>query len=43
MSFGLSNTSTSFQEFINKILVEKFDIIVIVYFDNILIYIKDLN
>ena len=41
MPFGLTNTPTSFQEYINKILVEKLDIFVIVYLDDILIYTKD--
>ena len=37
----LTNTSIIFQSYINKILVEKIDIFVIVYLDNILIYIKN--
>ncbi len=41
MPFGFSNIPTSFQCYINKILAEKFDIFVVVYLDNILIYIKD--
>ena len=41
MSFGLSNAPAIFQGYINKILAEKLDIFVIVYLDNILIYIKD--
>lgn len=41
MSFGLSNISTSFQRFINKILAKKLDIFIIVYFDDIQVYIKD--
>ena len=41
MPFGLSNTAASFQGYINKILAEKLDIYVIVYLNNILIYIKD--
>lgn len=36
--FGLSNTSASFEGYINKILAEKLDIFVIVNLDNILIY-----
>ena len=43
MPFGLSNASTSFQDYINKILAEKLDIFVIVYLDDILIYTKDLG
>ena len=38
MLFGLSNIPASFQGYINKILVKKLDIFVIVYLDNILIY-----
>ena len=41
MLFGLSNTPASFQGYINKILVEKLDIFVIVYLDDIFIYIED--
>ena len=38
MLFELSNALASFQGYINKILAKKFDIFVIVYLDNILIY-----
>ena len=41
MPFGLTNISASFQGYINMILIEKFDIFVIVYLDNILIYTDD--
>ena len=41
MPFGLSNISASFQGYINKILAKKLNIFVIVYLDNIFIYIKD--
>ena len=41
MLFGLSNAPASFQGYINKILAEKFNIFVVVYLDNILIYIED--
>ena len=41
MLFGLSNALVIFQGYFNKILVENFDIFVIIYLDNILIYIKD--
>lgn len=37
MFFRLTNTSTTFQSYINKILVEMLDVIIIVYLDNILI------
>lgn len=40
MSFGLPNALIIFQSYINKILAEKLDVFVIVYLDNILIYIK---
>lgn len=43
MPFELSNAPTSFQGYVNKILAKKLDIFVIVYLDNILIYIKNLN
>ena len=39
--FGLANISTTFQGYINKIVAEKLDIFVIVYFDNILNYTKN--
>ena len=41
MLFGQSTASTSFQGYINKILAKKLNIFVIVYLDDILIYIKD--
>ena len=41
MSFGLSNAKASFQDYINKILVKKFNIFIIVYLNNIFIYTKD--
>ncbi len=41
--FGLSNAATSFQDYINKILIEKLDIFIIVYLDNILINTEDLG
>ena len=41
MSFRLSNAPVSFQGHINKILAKKLDIFVIVYLNDILIYIDD--
>ena len=41
MPFKLSNAPASFWGYINKILAEKFDIFVIIYLDDILIYTKD--
>ena len=41
--FGFSNILTSFQSYINKILAEKLDIFVVLYFNNILIYLKHLG
>ena len=41
MSFGLSNASASFQGYINKILVKKLNIFIIVYLEDILIYTKN--
>ena len=41
MLFVLTNASASFQRYINKILAKKLDIFVIIYLDNIFIYIDD--
>ena len=43
MLFGLSNAPATFQKYVNKILVEKLDIFIIVYLDDILIYTNDLG
>ncbi len=43
MPFKLSNLPASFQGYINKILPEKLDIFVVVYWDDILVYTKDLG
>ena len=41
MPFRLFNALASFQDYINKILAKKLNIFVIVYLDDILIYIED--
>ena len=41
MPFGLSNAPATFQKYVNKILAKKFNIFVVVYLNNILIYTKD--
>lgn len=41
MLFRLFNILTSFQDYMNKILVKKLNIFVIVYLKNIFIYIED--
>ena len=38
MPFELINSLATFQGYINKILAEKFDVFVIIYLDDILIY-----
>ena len=38
MLFGLSNAFASFQSYINKILIEKLDVFVIIYLNDIVIY-----
>ena len=40
MPFGLPNTLATFQSYINKILVKKLNVFVIVYLNNIFIYTK---
>ena len=41
MPFRLTNAPTTFQGYINKILVEKLDVFVIMYLNDILIYTKN--
>ena len=41
MPFGLSNIPAIFQGYVNKILAKKLDVFIIVYLNDILIYIKD--
>lgn len=43
MPFISSNASRSFQGYINKILSEKLNMFVIVYLDNIIIYIENIG
>ena len=43
MSFRFFNASASFQDYINKVLVKKLDIFIIIYLDDIFIYIKNLD
>ena len=43
MPFGQFNAPAIFQGYVNKILAEKLDIFVIVYLDDLLIYIKNLD
>ncbi len=40
MPFGLTNAPATFQGYINQILAEKLDVIIIVYLNDILIYIE---
>lgn len=42
MRFGFFNALTNFLKYVNKILAQKFDIFVIEYMDDIMIYTKDL-
>lgn len=41
MSFDLFNTPASFKGYIIKIFIEKLNIFIFIYLNNILIYIKD--
>lgn len=43
ISFRLFIILANFQKYINKISTKKLDIFVIIYLDNILLYIKDLR
>ena len=43
MFFRFSNILAIFKKYINKIFVKKLDIFIIIYLNNILIYIKNLN
>jgi len=41
MLFGLSNAPVAFQRFMNKIFANLLDVFMVVYLDNILIYLDD--
>ena len=41
MFFNFSNAPATFYRYINKILAKKLDIFIIIYLDDILIYIKN--
>ena len=41
MLFNLFNASASFKSYVNKVSVEKHDIFIIIYLDDILIYTKN--
>ncbi len=41
MLFRLTNAPATFQGYINKILVEKLDVSIIIYLDNIFFYTKN--
>lgn len=41
MVFVLSNASASFQCYINKIFTEKLNVLIVIYLDDILIYIEN--
>lgn len=43
MHLGFSNTLTSFKRYVNKIVVEKLDIFIIICLDNIIIYNENLS
>ena len=43
MSFELSNAPASFRSYINNIMAKKLNIFIIVYLNDIFIYIKDLG
>ena len=41
MSFSLSNIPTTFQKYIDKIMANKLNIFILIYLDDLFIYIKD--
>jgi len=43
MLFGLSNTHSTFQHFINDLFSDMLDVCVVIYLDNILIYLENLD
>jgi hypothetical protein len=43
MSFGLTNTPTHFMYLMNSILIEELDKFVMIFIDDILIYLKNMK
>ena len=43
MSFGLTNTFTAFQQFMNDIFLDLLNIYVVVYLNDILIYLDNIS
>ena len=43
MSFGLTNASTAFQQFMNNIFSDLLDVCVIIYLDDVLIYLNNMS
>jgi len=43
MHFSLTNTPVAFQQFINNIFSDILDICVVIYLDNILIYLNNMS
>ena len=41
MLFGLTNAPATFQGYINKILADKLNVLIMMYLDDIFIYTKD--
>lgn len=41
--YSLFNATANFEDYVNNTVTKKLDIFVIIYFDNIFIYIKDLD
>jgi len=43
MPFGLTNASTAFQQFMNDIFLDFLNVYIIVYLNNILIYLDNMS